>query len=548
MKKLLIIGLLSLWNLIAQAEVKVQVDPAKISLDQTFRLTLTQDAAGGVPDLTVLQPDFVIMGTERNVNYSVINGQAQSLNQWVITLKAKRAGILTIPMVRLGTEESAPVTINVEADSQNSNQKNTANTLQVEDVLLKTAVNQKKPFVNQEVIYSIKLYNRKRLLDAEFQPPKVDDALLIPLGDAKRYESALNNVQYIVEEQRYAVFPQKSGALTITSPTFAALVYDLNPQRIKLQDKPTTLSVKPAPQANKNVVWLPAKQITLNEHYESISQNLKQGSTLIRTITIQGVAVPGQLLPNLKFPKSDGFNVYPEKGKERNEVKDDHIVGSAEIKVTYLFKKPGTIVIPEVKLPWFNTDTEKEEIATLPARTIKITAAATGDTTPNPVQQMIQQDNTALQPTATAGNALKRNTDIAWYVAILLALGWLITAGLWWLQRSRRPSAKRQHKKALAELNKACIQCNPGLARDALLKWAELQWPDAPILNLTDLTRLIHDASLKKQVHLLSQVLYKTEKKSLWRGDELIRAVQGFKRDTLGKKKTIKGLPPINPF
>lgn len=91
-EKLLLIGFFCFFNLVAHAEIQVQVDPSQVSMDESFKLILTQDNLqnGGVPDLTPLQNEFVILGTERRMNYSIINGQTQSSSEWTITLKAQK--------------------------------------------------------------------------------------------------------------------------------------------------------------------------------------------------------------------------------------------------------------------------------------------------------------------------------------------------------------------------------------------------------------------------------------------------------------------------
>src|SRR6185437_14471155 len=174
----------------------------------------------------------------------------------------------------------------------------------------------------------------KRLLDANYQGPQVEDALMIPLGETKRYETFQNNIDYIVEEQRYAIFPQKSGTLTIKSPTFSALVYDYQPKKVTAQDKSTKLSVQPIPKQFQGQDWLPAKKIRLTENYEYMNQSLGQGSTLTRTISIEGVGVPAQFLPTLHFDSSDAYKVYPERGKDENNVVNEELTGKTEIKIT----------------------------------------------------------------------------------------------------------------------------------------------------------------------------------------------------------------------
>lgn len=549
MKKLIIWFLLSLFSSLTFAEIQVQLDPSQVTMGETFKLSITQEdqQSGGVPDLTELQKDFVILGTERHVNYSIINGQAQSQSQWIVLLRALKPGIFTIPPIKIGLEQSSPITINVQESTKT--QTFPDNSIQEQDVFLIAGVDEKKPYVNQQIIYTVKLYNSKRLLDAEYQGPKVDDALLIPLGDAKRYHEVQNNITYVVEEQNYAIYPQKSGNLKIISPTFNALVYDYNPQRIQAKSKTINLSVKPMPKQYQGKLWLPAKQVKLSEQYENNNQTISQGSTLTRIVTLEGVAIPAQLLPSLTFQETSSFSVYPEKGAERNQVKNGVLVGSVEIKVTYLFNKAGKTTIPELRLPWFNTETSKDEVAVLPPRSLEITPSTTVKTSTTDDSQRVDKEMPTKQPVSDSG--LNTNTSGGWALAlaIIFALAWLITLGLWvWQKQSRYTISKREYKRALNALNKACNECNPKKARDAVLKWASLQWPDAPLLNLTDLTQLVRDAHLKKQLHLLSQVLYRSQEKTLWRGDELLRAIYAVKRNQSGKKRKNNNLPPINPF
>ncbi|WP_454784908.1 BatD family protein [Legionella sp. WA2024007413] len=547
MKKIIIIGFFCLFSALVNAEVQVQVDPSQISIDDSFRLILTQDDLqnGGIPDLTPLQKNFMIVGTERRMNYSIINGQAQSSSEWTITLKPQKEGKLTIPAIRIGKDYTKPMTIEVTTGSasQNTPRDDSAGHNN-QNLYLTTEVDHKKPYLNQQIIYKVTLYNSKHLLDANYQGPQVENALLIPLGEEKRSQIQKNNVTYLVEEQNYAIFPQKSGTLKIKSPVFTALIYDFNPERVKAQDKTIAIDVQPIPKEFSGKTWLPAKQVKLMEQYENAEKTIAQGNTLIRTVTLEGVGIPAQLLPSLNFPETDGVNVYPEKGNDKNRVTYGELIGRTEIKVTYLFNKAGKITIPELKLPWFNTETGKEEIATLPAKTFEVTPSNTTNIT----QPLIPKNQPVTQSTKTVSESITSSTKFnwAWIVAALFGLAWLVTLALWGWQRRHKNTGSGQYKTALNNLHKACRQANPQKARDALLKWANLYWPDAPILNLTDLTRLTTDATFRKQVQILSQVLYKNKEKTLWRGEELWRSVEQLKKHNRNKKEPEDALPPMN--
>ncbi|MDP3269138.1 MAG: BatD family protein [Legionella sp.] len=549
MKKLIILTLY-FFSILAYAEIHIEINPTQVTLGEPFRLTLTYEGqqGGGVPDLSALQTDFSIIGTERQVSYSVINGQAQSLNQWIITLKALKTGILTIPAIKFGTEETTPITINV--DKASKSDQVPADVDQQQGIFLLTQVNEPTPYVNQQIIYTVKLFNSKRLLDGQYQGPQVDNALIIPLGETRRYETVQNNVNYGVEEQSYAVYPQKSGVMSIGSPTFTALIYDLDPQRIKVQDKPVTLTVKPIPDRYKGSDWLPAKAVRLAERYENSSQTLSQGSTLTRIVTLEGVSVPAQLLPSLKFVETDAFSVYPEKGADHNQFKNGNLVGSTEYKVTYLLNKAGKVIIPELKVRWFNTETGKDEFAVLAPRSLDITPSSVSSNNSSPPLPT-KGEAEEIAP-ASALNATTNFSYLPWIIALVFALAWILTLIIWiwrtWLKRTSH-AGRGNYKKALEALSKACVAGNPSQARDALLHWASLHWPDAPMLNLVDLTRLIEDPALKKQIQLLTHALYKRENNLLWRGDELFRAVKAIARNKNSSKTNKENnLPPINPL
>lgn len=540
MRILLTAIMLAIFSCTVQAEIAVKVEPSQVHAGESFRLILSQTPqySGGLPDLTPLQGQFTILGTERSINYSVINGQAQSSSQWIITLKPLKSGILTIPAVAFGTEQSSPVTINVEAAT--AKPQTTAAPDNQQEVALTTAADKNKVYVNQEIVYTVKLYNSKRLLDVNYQGPQVDDALIIPLGDAKRYQTVLDNTNYIVEEQSYAIYPQKSGSLKIASPVFSALIYGFDPQQIKVRDKDINISVQPIPKNESSTHWLPARLVKLSERYENTAQSVTTGSTVTRTITIQGIGIPAQLLPTLDFSQSDAFQVYPEKGSDNNQIKQGNLVGSTEVKVTYLFNKTGKITIPELRLPWFNTETGTNEVAVLAPRSMDITAAQA----PDEAQASVPK----LQPEQSDVTIKKTSSPWPWLVAVLFALAWLATLGLWFWQKRVSYLNKHQDKSAINKLSRACHKCDPEQARDALLMWARLHWPDASILNINDLNQLVRDPLLKKQIHLLSQVLYQRGERALWRGDELLNAVLAVKKSKAKKSKKNTSLPPINPL
>lgn len=545
MKKIIWMVVLQVLLSTAYAELAVQLQTSQVQIGETFALTLSNDdpQAGSLPDLTPLKQDFTIVGTERSMNYTIINGQTQSLSQWTIMLMPKRPGVLTIPAIRMGQEQTLATSIKVTTTQPISSQSID----QPQDVMLNVDVSDEKPFVNQQVIYTVRIYLNRRLFDAQFQNPTVEDALLLPLGKSNRYQTLVNNVVYQIDEQKFAIVPQKSGKLTIKPPVFNALIADTAPKKISITAKPVVLHVRPVPAQFAQKAWLPAKQVELSETYEPSSTSLKQGDTLVRNVTLQATGVAAQLMPALDFGQSDQYSIYPEQPIEKTTYVQQDLVGTTTVKVTYLLNNAGKIEIPELKLPWFNTATGQTAIASLPARSIEVQAVAGMSTVSNKSAQETTQTSLPVKnkDTASQASAVKYDSRMGWWLASLFALAWIITLILWW----RRQGVTRNHAH-LSIVNKklkaACLTNQPQAAKEALLEWAGCIWPKTKCLNLADITRLVGQPGFKKQINVLSQTLYQQDQQS-WQGDDLWQCIVNFKPNGTSGKNKENPLPPIHP-
>lgn len=560
MKRIVFSLFLACYCGLALASITVQVQTPTVQVGRPFHLSIVvRDSRNNfLPDLTPLRNDFSIIGTESNVSYSVVNGQVSSSSEWIILLIAKRTGVLQIPSLQVGQEKSTPVNIVVTQGQPKAVYPKTAPVgtpqsvpQQQQEVMLLTDVSIDNPYVNQQVIYTVKLYNSRRLVDANYQPPQVEDALFIPFGDERHYQTTMNGRVYAVEEQQFALFPQKSGDLTIKAPFFSALVYDVMPSRVSVQGKTISLKVKPIPALNQGKNWLPAKQITLAESYDKNTSSLSEGSTLVRTVTLEAVAVPAQLLPALDFGNSDQFSIYPEKPTESNSFRQQDLIGRKSIQVTYLLNKAGKITIPALNVNWFNTDTGKEEVSSLPAFTINVRAAAgvkTGQDQDSLLAPPSQQPATPATKNEVPQSIKSESSssNYAWWLAGGFALAWLVTLLAWQWQRPKQGASKQSKSQILKELQEVCLTNKPNQARDALIKWGRMHWPQATLLNLLDLENLVDDPELKQQIEHLSQTLYhNADSQQGWDGQALWQSVSSFKEASVKKEKT-NPLPPIN--
>lgn len=552
---LILFVLLSITN-IAHAKLSLQLDPPKAALGDTIRLILTTDNTQShqVPDLSELQTNFKIIGTEQSTSYSFVNGQGQSTAQWTILLMPKKIGLLPIPALQVGQEATQPTSIEITAEAA-TNSTDTQNTEELKDIFLKTNLSIDKPYINQQVIYTVKLYHRGQLMNASYEPPQIDNALMIPLGQAKQYDATVKQQAYTVEEQQYAIFPQQSGLLTLIPPRFKALIYDYVPRQVSAHGKGMQLEVLSAPLSGTrmNDPWLPAKQLTLQENYQS-NDKLKVGDTITRTIELKALGVPVELLPTISFASSDDVSAYPEKPVTENHIQADGVMGTAKYQVTYVIHSSGEVRIPAVVVRWFDTTKGKVEKIALSARVLQVAGV------PLKVNKVSKKETTVAGPSLfhhklsekVPSHSLTSISSWSWWmwIAGLFALLWLVTMYVSWIRpRWRFKSSKKSLREDMGSLRDACLSGDPLLAKKGIIQWARNQWPERKIFALNDVINLVKDEKVQSELLSLEHILYQKDKQhEKWQGDLVWVFIKSSSRKEWSKKIKINSiLPMINP-
>ncbi len=108
----LLLGILT-WAHAATGEVRTIVEPRLVDEMETVRLTLRAEGAtrSDAPDLTPLEIDFEVLGTQTSSRISTINGRTNSLLEYQINLRPRRTGEITVPALRVGDQFSEEIVL-----------------------------------------------------------------------------------------------------------------------------------------------------------------------------------------------------------------------------------------------------------------------------------------------------------------------------------------------------------------------------------------------------------------------------------------------------
>ncbi|NOT83957.1 MAG: protein BatD [Methylococcaceae bacterium] len=520
-------------------EITVEVDRNPVSLNESFQLTFTANQTpDGKPDFDPLTHDFDIINKSEGKQSFWVNGQSTASIQWTLQVMAKHAGSLLVPSIVFGADKTEPMTIMVMPAKTNSD----ANT--TEDLLLKVEAAPLNPYVQAQVLYTMRLYRKVNMAQARLEEPKLTDAVIQKLGEDNNYNTQINGADYVVTERKYAIFPQKSGKVTIAPLTLTAEVVTDNAPRFngsfnqqttrtqKIASNAITLEVRPAPADIQMPHWLPAEDLQLKQEWSADITKMKVGEPLTRTLVVLAKAATVGLLPELNSPATDqALKSYPDQPTLKEMPKPEGIYAFREEKIAIIPSSAGTFTLPAIEVPWFNTQTQKMQVASLPATTLTVLAApATAATSPVPTLAPV-----ATTPATPMTQVLRQlplflqNNPWLW-VAAFLGLGWLTTL-LYFL--TKRPSTKAPKitekpfqsppapNNATQLLKQASQINNPQLAKQALLQWGLAEFD---VHNLGALAGFC-DARLRDEIQQLNQFLYAPQNKTeAWQGKRLLQA------------------------
>jgi hypothetical protein len=466
-----------LWSSLSWAELSATADRRTIAMGETLRLTLLGDA-GEQPaeiDLTPLNRDWEILSRSSATNARFINGQNQVTRTLEMELAPLRQGTLTIPSLTAGGRSTTPLAIRVNPEPVVAPGD--------ELVLFDASVDERSVYVQSEVILTVTLQQAINLDGGEISNFDIPDAVVENL-ERRSFQRRVGNRTWLVTELRYAVYPQKSGSLTIPAIGFTAR--EVQPgrsllgarlgRRLRMASTPLEIDVKSVPTSFPGEVWLPARALTLEENWSIDPASLNVGDSTTRTLTLTARGLQGSQLPPLSSVQGavniPELRFYPDQESIDQSELAEGLQGRRVQSEALVARSGGTWTLPEIRVPWWNIETDRLEFATLPARTVVVTAIQTAD----------QINDTTLSPnTSTAGTTLP-----LWLWAVSAA-GWLVSLALGillWLSRRQTagPSptpggatAKSASvRQALVEIRKAAEQQDATLLRKAILQWADL--------------------------------------------------------------------------
>lgn len=527
--------------------VDASVDSTEVRMGETLQLTIKIDDSsnGNEPDLSALEKDFRVLTRQTGSSTRLLNRSISTETSWVITLLPKHKGTITIAPIDFDGVLSKAITVNVSDAAKPGSVAQAGNQL----VFLEAEVDASEVYVQQQVIFTLRLYKRTELMDPSLTMPDVEDAVQEKLGAPRSFNTVVDGRDYEVIENRFAYFPQKSGNFTIPPAELNATIavggngfldpfLGMTGKQIRRASNGIEIKVKPKP-ANypADAAWLPTTHVSIEESINPNKTTFKVGEPITRVVTVEATGVAPSLLPPLPVPEGQGFKVYPEPADAKG-LPDAKGISSRRAEThSYIPTKAGTLNLPPVEIAYWNVREDRLDKAVLPGHTITVTPASPSAATPPPLATQPPAASTGAsqtQPPTSIGVTTVNNPLWQWISGALL-IGWLTTLGIWFWQSKKRPVSAASP--ALAELNserisdkrdalmQACKQNHPVAARKALVAWFKALEKNHSVHSLGHVRQYAMSAPLANAATELEHMLYNPTEGIQWSSDALRKGI-----------------------
>ena len=581
---LLLIALL-LPATMAHATLTASVDRTSISENDIIVLTIRSDQGPlQQTDFSQLENNFTLIKQRRNNQITVINGRREASYDLTLVLLPKQTGSLTIPAFSSHGESSQSIQIDVSTrpvEDQNAAKK---------EVFFDTQVSKQEVYVQEQLLYALRLYHAVGLSDAQITPLNIENAVIEFVGDQKKYETIIDGIRYSVVERQYAIFPEKSGTLNLPELVFNGRkisnhnsynyrsnynTYTNPSDYIRTRSAAHVINVLSKP-ANypAGEPWLPTPALTLSDSWSKLTPTLTVGEPVTRTLTLSARNLSAAQLPDLKLPRVANLKMYPDQAQNEDGVTATGLLGQRSFAAAIVPAKAGQIELPAIKIVWWNTDSKQLEETSVAAKILTVLPATlTNNVTPTfntPLESapttagITPPQSDATQPGVTQSSSTY--SDITqpgpWpLISLVFALLWLSAVVMWWRAKQAirtktiadTPSLQTNQnaRTTYKRLKKACLENDAKTSRRALLDWFRLSHSQQAIQNLKDITQLYQDDELKRLIRELESHLYGSNPTaSPWHGAALLGVIEGLEKasEQHVKVREDRRLKPLYPL
>jgi hypothetical protein len=524
------------------ANVTATLDRDRIVQGETVTLTIqTNNPQQNLdPNLDELQTDFILLDRRSETQMSIVNGQQSAVMRLLLTLEPKRTGELQVPALKLGDQSTSPMSLFVEDPPEVPEGE-------MPPVFIEIEIDPSDGpyYVHAQMRLTVRVFYLANLTEAAITPPEPANAS-VRLLDEVPFQAERGDVRYRVLERHYAVFPERSGPLVIPEMTLTGRLVErrsdrlwqpsVRGRRIQAGSDPVELEILPRPANFTGDHWLPARQLQATQTI-SASDSPTVGEPVTRTIILDAIGLEENMLTEASWPEIPAARVYPDQPQGITRDDGRWVLGHKEFRYAVVPEEVGELVLPELKIQWWDTINNRQQTAILPEKRLNISPSA---------MQLDEPATVAGTPGLpgrdsldSMGNPGSDGVNRLWqWLTLLFAALWLLTLAAFLRRRSPGAQAvttvgqtSEAESALLKRLQTACEQADAGEARKALSRWLKRYGPEHLGGSIVELARQVPDSDLARYLRALDAVGFQHDPSTDWDAAGLWSAFKAWEKD-----------------
>lgn len=475
----------------------VIVDSQTIEENKSFDLIIETDFSTNEDalDIKPLFDDFIIGNIHSE---STSNG-----SKWIVPIQPVKSGDIVIPSLKIGKVKTEPYHIQVASSNSSTStqivetnalstdsQSNEFNEEKTDDNEFDTALEKSELYKNEIFPYTI------------ITTDKIKPFISVPEHVKLLDENSESDDKMIFNDHFQSVHIYKYYLYSTEDKDFE--IYAFNPQT---NQKSSASSIK----IKKSSNILASQGISIEEKWEPNSSYILPETPYVRTIKITGINNTVEQLPKLSLPSIQGVDIYAD--DEHSELKLENSIPIAirEFKQVFISKNGKAFKLPEIKINWWNTNSERVQTLLLPSRSFSEQPRLNNTPSKEKVISTPQKQESYLSTAHLIITCI--------FLSLALIIGFIFR---------KKITHIVQLQKLNSNFKDACQINDASQAYKALLDWANAYY----LQTFTSLEQIPFSNQITIEINELEEFLFGNplEKKQVWNGAHLYRSFMRAKK------------------
>jgi len=542
-----VVVLLLIASMPLEAAVQAELDRNRITAGETVTLTIvTDDPRQNLDtDFSALDKDFQILDRRSETQLSIVNGRQTAVVRLLLTLEPKAEGVFVIPSLKFGSDNTQAISVQVDPAPELEPGSQPPVFIEVEITPVDGPW-----FVHAQLGLIVRVFYQQNLTEAAISQPDPSPAAVRLLQETP-YQAERGGERYRVLERNYAVFPERSGELTIPPMQLTGRLVErrtsnvwqpaVRGRRVRVESETLQLHIEPKPVEFTGALWQPARDYRLTQQISS-GDALRVGEPVTRTVIIDATGLEENMIVEPAWPELTGARIYPDQPQGITRDDGQWVLGHKEFRYAVVPEQEGELVLPELKVEWWDTQNNQARTAVLDAHTVFVKPSAL---VPPQVQTAVPTGS-ATEGVASSNGLGTGGEPTYWrWLALVFAVLWLLTLFTAWKLKGHKQGGKadrapgipvtENEASLLASLEQASKSSDIRRARRALQYWLRDFGPLEGNGSLLEFAAELGDPAIRGSICALDSNGFRPgsgpDPETAWNGGAFWKQFEAWRKD-----------------